>query len=93
MLVAARVSSAPASLARRVAVLLGVVLAQGAVGYTQYLTDLPVALVGVHVLGATLVWVATLRVQLAVEPAGAVGATDEPSATGEPTDVPAGLAR
>jgi len=93
LLVAARVSSAPASLARRVAVLLGVVLAQGAVGYTQYLTDLPVALVGVHVLGATLVWVATLRVQLAAESAGAGGATDEPSATGEPTDVPAGLAR
>jgi cytochrome c oxidase assembly protein subunit 15 len=42
--------------------LLGVLLAQGAVGYVQYVTDLPVALVLAHVLGACLVWIATLRV-------------------------------
>lgn len=69
LLVAARASAAPASLARRVSVLLGVVLAQGLVGYVQYLTDLPVALVATHVLGACLVWVATLRVLLATAPA------------------------
>lgn len=68
MLVATRASAAPAALARRVSVLLGVVLAQGLVGYVQYLTDLPVALVAVHVLGACLVWVATLRVLLAAVP-------------------------
>ena len=34
--------------------LLGVELAQGAVGFVQYATDLPVVLVGVHLLGAAL---------------------------------------
>jgi heme a synthase len=65
LLVALRATSAPALAVRRTLVLLGVALAQGLVGFTQYLTDLPVALVGVHVLGATLVWIATLRLLLA----------------------------
>ena len=55
-------------------VLLGVVLAQGVVGYAQYVTDLPVFLVGVHVLGAGLVWVATVRVAAGRRPAPAGGA-------------------
>ena len=33
---------------------------QGAIGYTQYFTHLPPVLVGVHVAGATTVWVVTL---------------------------------
>jgi cytochrome c oxidase assembly protein subunit 15 len=41
--------------ARAVAVLLGVELAQGVVGFVQYVTDLPVVLVGLHLLGAALV--------------------------------------
>jgi len=40
---------------RAVVVLLVVELAQGAVGFVQYVTDLPVVLVGVHLLGAALV--------------------------------------
>jgi len=40
---------------RAVAVLLGIEVAQGAVGFVQYATDLPVVLVGVHLLGAALV--------------------------------------
>jgi len=51
--------------ARAALVLLGVELAQGTVGFVQYVTDLPVLLVGLHVLGACLVWIATLRVLLA----------------------------
>ena len=35
--------------------LLGVELAQGLVGFVQYFTDLPVLLVGLHLLGASLV--------------------------------------
>ena len=69
LLVAVRASDAPGPLPRRVAVLVGVVLAQGLVGYVQYVTDLPVALVAAHVLGACLVWIATLRVLLAAVPA------------------------
>jgi cytochrome c oxidase assembly protein subunit 15 len=33
---------------------------QGAIGYTQYFSHLPALLVGVHVFGATAVWVAML---------------------------------
>lgn len=35
--------------------LLGIELAQGLVGFTQYFTDLPVALVALHMLGAALI--------------------------------------
>jgi cytochrome c oxidase assembly protein subunit 15 len=38
--------------------LLGIALAQGAIGYLQYFTKLPELLVGAHILGATLVWLA-----------------------------------
>jgi cytochrome c oxidase assembly protein subunit 15 len=40
---------------RAVAVLLAVELAQGAVGFVQYFTDLPIVLVGFHVLGAAVI--------------------------------------
>jgi len=56
--------------ARRTAVLLALLLAQGAVGFAQYATDLPVALVGAHVLGAALVWIATLHVEVVTRTAG-----------------------
>ena len=36
-------------------VLLVVELAQGLIGFVQYFTDLPVVLVGFHMLGAALV--------------------------------------
>lgn len=55
-------------LVRRAVVLLGVVLAQGTIGYVQYATDLPVVLVGLHILGACLVWIAALRVALGLNP-------------------------
>ena len=35
--------------------LLGVELAQGTIGFVQYFTDLPVVLVGFHLLGAALI--------------------------------------
>jgi cytochrome c oxidase assembly protein subunit 15 len=42
--------------ARRAAVALLVVsMAQGTVGFVQYFTDLPILLVGIHLLGAALV--------------------------------------
>jgi len=34
--------------------LLGVLLAQGTIGFVQYFTDLPVPLVTLHLLGAAL---------------------------------------
>ena len=64
LLVAVTVTDAPTSLVRRAQTLLAVILAQGAIGYAQYATDLPVVLVGLHILGACLVWVAALRLVL-----------------------------
>ena len=64
--VALRGTDAPQQLRRRWAELMVVVLAQGLVGYVQYATDLPIALVAAHVLGACLVWVAALRLVLAM---------------------------
>lgn len=43
-----------------------ILLAQGVIGYVQYFTDLPEVLVGAHMLGSCLVWIATLRVLLAL---------------------------
>ena len=40
---------------RAVAVLLGIEITQGAIGFVQYFTDLPEVLVGFHLLGAALV--------------------------------------
>jgi cytochrome c oxidase assembly protein subunit 15 len=50
-------------------ILLGIELAQGVVGYTQYFLNVPRGLVAVHMLGACLVWLAALNVLVRVEPA------------------------
>ncbi|MEU9337495.1 COX15/CtaA family protein [Streptomyces sp. NPDC048290] len=55
-----------------------ILLAQGVIGYVQYFTDLPEVLVGAHMLGSCLVWIATLRVLLALR--------ERPAATHPGTD-------
>ena len=55
---------APAPVRDAAAVLLVAVVAQGAVGYTQYFTGVPALLVGVHIVGALAVWIAVTRLQL-----------------------------
>ena len=72
-----RGSKAPPAATRAAAVLLVVELAQGVIGFVQYFTGLPVILVGVHLLGASLVWIAALRLLLATS-------TREPAAAPEP---------
>jgi heme a synthase len=51
-------------------VLLGVELAQGVIGYIQYFTGLPPVVVGLHMFGACLVWIAVLYVVLTVRAGG-----------------------
>jgi heme a synthase len=63
-LVMMRRGGADPSVERRGRVLLVALVAQAAVGYTQYFTGVPVVLVGVHVLGAVVVWVAVLQLAL-----------------------------
>jgi heme a synthase len=53
-LVAAYRLGAPRDVRRAAVTLLAVEVAQGAVGFTQYMRDLPVLLVGLHLLGAAL---------------------------------------
>ena len=53
-------SGAPSSVLERARVLLGAMVVQGAIGYTQYFSHLPALLVGVHVFGVTVVWTAML---------------------------------
>jgi cytochrome c oxidase assembly protein subunit 15 len=51
---------------RAAAVLIGVIAAQAAVGYTQYFTGVPALLVGVHVVGAVAVWCAAVHLTQAL---------------------------
>ncbi|MGY1434917.1 COX15/CtaA family protein [Streptomyces reniochalinae] len=83
----------PRSTARNLIVIL---LAQGVIGYVQYVTDLPEVLVGVHLLGSTLVWIGVLRVVLSTReraPLAATAPEPEPGpapAAAEATPQPAG---
>ncbi len=65
--VALRALSAPPAATRAMGVLLLVELAQGALGVTQYFTDLPVLLVGLHLVGACLVIVTAVQAVLALQ--------------------------
>jgi len=46
--------------------LMAAVVTQAAIGYFQYFTGVPALLVGVHVAGATLIWIMILRLYLEV---------------------------
>ncbi len=48
-------SDAPARIQESGRILLGTMVVQGMIGYTQYFTKLPAVLVGFHVVGATIV--------------------------------------
>ena len=54
LLLAATATGAPRPVVRAAVVLLVAELAQGLIGFVQYFTDLPVLLVGFHVLGAAV---------------------------------------
>lgn len=43
-----------------------ILLAQGAIGYVQYFTDLPEVLVGLHMFGSCVVWIGVMRVLLSL---------------------------
>ena len=60
-------------------VLLAVELAQGLVGFVQYVTDLPVLLVGLHLVGACAVQALAVYAVLALRDRGPLGAVPEPA--------------
>ncbi len=81
LLVALRVTHAPARAMRFTIVLLAVSLLQGLVGYAQYFTGLPWLLVAVHMLGASLVWMLAIFVLLSMHTRGTVASLAQPSST------------
>ncbi|MEU3446790.1 COX15/CtaA family protein [Streptomyces thermolilacinus] len=73
-----RVVDAPDDVRARARDLLLVLLLQGGIGYVQYFTGVPEILVGAHMLGSALLWVAVLRLLLSLrerpQPSAAVPA-------------------
>jgi cytochrome c oxidase assembly protein subunit 15 len=63
-------SGAPRAAVRRIYLMAGLTLAQGAIGYAQYFSGLPAGLVWVHVTVAVVIWVVVVRVYLAMRERG-----------------------
>ena len=77
----ARAAGADAGTRRAGHRLLAVELGQGLIGFVQYFTHVPALLVGVHMLGACLVWLAAL-----VIPARLTGSADGVAGRGSVRD-------
>ncbi|MPZ28454.1 MAG: heme A synthase [Micromonosporaceae bacterium] len=58
---ALRAARADPAATRAAAMLIGAILAQGAIGLVQYATGLPELVVWLHLLGASLIWLATVH--------------------------------
>jgi cytochrome c oxidase assembly protein subunit 15 len=67
VVLAAAAGASPAA-QRAARVLLIVELAQGLIGFVQYFTGVPAVLVGFHMFGACLVWLAALRLAALAHP-------------------------
>jgi cytochrome c oxidase assembly protein subunit 15 len=68
-------------------VVLGLIGLQGVLGYVQYFSGLPAALVWAHVANTALIWIAVLRLNFALRDRGTItdpAAADEPPAAEEP---------
>ncbi|MFB7634210.1 heme A synthase [Streptomyces sp. NPDC056149] len=81
---ALRAVKAPVAPRRAVLALFGCLAFQGVIGYVQYFMGLPEIVVGLHMMGSTLVWIAVLCIALSLRDRGplqegnpAVPAADE----------------
>jgi cytochrome c oxidase assembly protein subunit 15 len=70
MLLALRLTGGPALARRRTWYLVAAAVANGVLGYAQLFLGLPWAIVAMHMLVASLVWVAAIRVDLALRTRG-----------------------
>ncbi|MFC1421358.1 COX15/CtaA family protein [Streptacidiphilus cavernicola] len=70
---------APSGPRRRAREFFVVLMSQAVIGFVQYFTHLPELVVGVHLLGAALVWVAVLRLHLSLRTRPEVGALPRPA--------------
>lgn len=85
-----RLVDAPPGPRARARELVAVLLAQGVIGYVQYLLDEPEVLVGLHLFGSTLVWIATVRLLLSLRerPAEAGAGPPRAPSAGRPETPP-----
>jgi len=70
LVVGLHATRAPARVMRLGWLVLGLIGAQGVIGYTQYFSGLPAGLVWVHVAGSLLIWIAVLRLMFAARDRG-----------------------
>jgi cytochrome c oxidase assembly protein subunit 15 len=82
LLVGLRLGHAPARPTRLGWLLLGLILLQGVVGYTQYFTGLPAGLVWVHVTGSVAIWITALLLAFSLRDRSAVPLSQLPAASG-----------
>ncbi|WP_433225706.1 COX15/CtaA family protein [Actinomadura formosensis] len=80
-------TAAPAAARRRALELAGLIVVQGAIGYTQYFLGVPAGLVLLHMLGSVLMWIAAFRLFFALRDRGPVPAA-EPSPVTSPAGAP-----
>lgn len=76
LVLATRLTGGHRALLRAATVLLGLELAQGVVGYTQYFLGDPAAIVALHVLGSALVWAVAVRTAFTVRARDGVPTVD-----------------
>jgi cytochrome c oxidase assembly protein subunit 15 len=81
-----RAAGAPTA-ARAALTLFLIELAQGLIGFVQYFTHLPVALVAAHMLGASLIWTGTIAVLLSLRERPHVPAVAPHAVPATPADV------
>lgn len=89
---ALRAAGAPAAAVRAAAVLLGVELAQGLIGFVQYALHLPVPAVALHMAGACAVWLGVLALADRVGSHHVTNATERGMMTTCPPPRPDGAA-
>jgi heme a synthase len=86
LLIGLPLSGAPRRAVRRIYLMAGLTLVQGAIGYAQYFSGLPAGLVWVHVTVAVVIWVAVVRLYLAMRDRGPLPAPTPPGA--QPAETP-----
>ena len=72
VLIATRLIGRPQPLTRRAWILAVIALAQGGIGYLQYVLGLPAAIVALHMLGACLTWAGAIWVLLGIRRRGSL---------------------
>jgi cytochrome c oxidase assembly protein subunit 15 len=72
-----RLTAAPRRAVRLGWVLLGLIVAQGAIGYAQYFSGLPAGLVWVHVADSVVIWIVAILLLFALRDRGTVQMTGQ----------------